>query len=49
MFNRISTVVFVLFIVTVFVYANMAKAQIVEDGLISYWTFDNADIGVKKL
>ena len=44
MLNKISTTVLALLIVTVFAYANMAKAQIVEDGLISYWTFDNADI-----
>ena len=42
--NKILTTVFALYIVTVFAYANMAKAQIVEDGLISYWTFNNADI-----
>jgi len=31
-------------ITTIFVYANLAKAQVIEDGLVSYWTFDKADI-----
>ena len=44
MLNKISTVVFILFVVTVFAYANMAKAAIVKDGLVSYWTFDKAHI-----
>ena len=31
-------------IVTVFMYTNMAKAQVVTEGLVSYWTFDKTDI-----
>ena len=42
MLKKILATVLALF--AVLMYANMAKAQIVEDGLISYWTFDNADI-----
>ena len=29
----------------IFVAAYVAEAQVVEDGLIAYWTFDEADIG----
>ena len=45
MFNKILTIAFTLAIVTVFMYSNMAKAQyIVEKGLVSYWSFNKADI-----
>ena len=45
--NKILTIVFVLFIVLM--YANMAKAQIVENGLISYWAFDEDTIEGKTV
>lgn len=36
---------FALMFATIFLmYVNMAEAQIVTDGLVSYWTFDEADI-----
>ena len=45
MFNKILTIAFILAIVTVFMYSNMAKTQyIVEKGLVSYWSFNKADI-----
>jgi len=45
MFNKILTIVFVLAVITtVFMYANETKAQVVTSGLVSYWTFDSADI-----
>jgi len=45
MFNKISTYIFVLVVAaTILLTANLAKAQIVTDGLVSYWTFDSADI-----
>ncbi len=31
-------------IATIFMCANMANAQVVTNGLISYWTFDKADV-----
>ena len=40
MFNKILIILTV--ISTVFTHANTAKAQIVEDGLVSYWSFDDA-------
>ena len=36
-------------IVTVLTYANIAKAQVVKDGLISYWSFDKADTAGKTV
>jgi hypothetical protein len=44
MFSRILIIVFALVITTTFVYTNIAMAQIVTDGLVSYWTFDKSDI-----
>lgn len=46
MFNKTLTIACILtVIVTVFMYANLAKAQtFVTKGLVSYWTFDKADI-----
>ena len=45
MFNKILTRAFVLAVIAnVFMYANMAKAQAVTEGIVSYWTFDRADI-----
>ena len=47
MFNKVLTILAV--IATVFMYANMPKAQVVTEGLISYWTFDEADITGKTV
>lgn len=45
MYDKILTIAFVLtIIVTFLMYANVAKARTVEDGLVSYWTCDQADI-----
>ena len=45
MSNKTLNLFFVLMVAaTIFMYANLAKAQIVTDGLVSYWTFDSADI-----
>ena len=32
-------------IATVFVHANVAKAQFVTDGLVSYWNFESVENG----
>jgi hypothetical protein len=29
---------------TVFMYANVLEAQVIEDGLVLYWSFDEADV-----
>jgi len=45
MFKKALIVTFVLAFATIsLMYANLAESQIVTDGLVSYWTFDNADI-----
>lgn len=46
MFNKILTTFFVLTaIATVFMYANVVEAQqVIADGLVSYWTFDENTI-----
>jgi len=44
MCNRILIVALALVMVLGFTQANVAKAQVVMDGLVSYWTFDEADI-----
>ena len=45
MFSKISIIAFVLAVIaTVFMYANVAKAQVVEGGLVSYWPFDDKTI-----
>ena len=50
MFNKILTYVFALAVITtVFMYANVAKAQVVTKGLVSYWSFDKADIKDKTV
>ena len=42
MFNKILTTVCVLTVITtVFMYANMAKAQVATAGLVGAWSFDN--------
>ncbi len=38
-----------LFAISVIIYFNSAEAQIVTDGLVSYWTFDKADIDGKTV
>lgn len=44
MFNKISIITFVLAVIaTVFIY-NVAKAQLVTDGLVSYWSFNKDTI-----
>ncbi len=43
MFNKMLVIVFAI-IATIFMCANMAKAQVVTDGLVSYWTFDKIDV-----
>ena len=44
MSSKILTIAFALIIAAIFMDANMAKAQVVTNGLISYWTFDSANI-----
>ncbi len=43
------TTFFFVIAIFVFVYPNMIEAQIVTDGLVSYWTFDKADIDGKTV
>ena len=45
MFNKLLIIVIALSIVLVFMCANMAKAQVVTDGLVSYWSFDENTVG----
>ncbi len=48
MFSRTLTVVFTLMvIVTLAWHTNAAEAQIIEEGLVSRWTFDDVDIDGK--
>lgn len=44
MFDRILIVALALVVMFSLVQANVAKAQYVTDGLVSYWTFDAADV-----
>jgi hypothetical protein len=45
MYNKgLVLVLTVVFVATVFLCVNTAKAQIVENGLVSYWSFDKATI-----
>jgi hypothetical protein len=45
MLNRILTTAFALMVIIItLMSANITKAQVVEDGLVSYWSFDEADI-----
>ncbi len=37
------------FVLTFCAYTGMSQAQVVEEGLVSYWTFDEADIGGETL
>jgi len=42
MFNKVLTIIFVIaFIAVLFMSENIVKAQLVEDGLVGYWSFDN--------
>ena len=48
MFKKILPITFVMTLIAIFMYADVAKTQqVVTDGLISYWTFDEADIDGK--
>ena len=50
MYNKILTIALILTtIVTFFVYANVAKAQFVTEGLVSYWSFDGKTIEGKTV
>ncbi len=45
MFNKILTIAFALTVIIItLMSANIAKAQVVQDGLVNYWSFDEADI-----
>ena len=44
MFNKMLSIAIVLAIALAFMCVNMAKAQVVTDGLVSYWSFDKATI-----
>jgi hypothetical protein len=44
-FNRILTIAFALTVIMItLMSANITKAQVVQDGLVSYWSFDEAYI-----
>lgn len=45
MFQKFLTILAI--IATIFTYADIAKAQVVKDGLVSYWSFDKADTAGK--
>ena len=50
MLNKISRIAFVLTVLaTVLVHTNMAVAQIIEDGLVSYWSFDTGKLQDKTV
>ena len=45
MFNKVLTIAFALTVIIItLMSANIAKAQVVQDGLVGYWSFDEADI-----
>ncbi len=44
MFNKVLSLTFTLVIVLTFMCANMANAQFVTEGLVSYWTFNKASM-----
>ncbi len=48
MYNRRLFIVFAV-IVVLFIWENAAKAQVITDGLVSYWTFDNENIDVETV
>ena len=43
------TIIFLVFMAIVFMYANVAKAQLVKDGLVAYWPLDKNTIDGKKV
>ena len=43
MLNKIVAMVFIMAL-TAFMCANVLEAQVIEDGLVLYWPFDEADI-----
>ena len=48
MFNKTLTMVLVLmFMTTIVCHTNLAKAQVVKEGLVGYWTLDEADVDIK--
>ena len=49
MLNKTAAIAFVLSISVVFMYADTTKAQIVKEGLVSYWTLDEADTDGKAI
>lgn len=50
MFKKTLAVIFAFaFFIIVLMYANLVEAQVVTDGLISYWTFDKANIDGKTV
>ena len=49
MLKNLATIFITMFIVTVFMYANSAKTDMVADGLISYWSFDENTIKGKTV
>ena len=44
MFRKFPAVVLALTISVAFVYADIARAEVVKDGLVSYWTFDEGTV-----
>ncbi len=45
MFEKaLTTTLALMFVATFLMYASMAEAQILTEGLVGYWTFDEADI-----
>ena len=49
MFSKVLVTIFVLVIAICFVCTNVTQAQIVEKGLVSYWSLDKADIKGKTV
>ena len=50
MFDRVLTCILVsAFVATFCAYTGVSRAQVVKDGLVSYWTFDEDDIDGKML
>jgi len=49
MLRNASITFFCVFVISAFIYSNFVEAQVVTDGLVSYWTFDKADINGKTV
>ena len=47
--HKTLIIIFALTVITLALQTNPAKSQIVTDGLVSYWTFDSADIKDKTV